>query len=228
MKPRKLCFGPAFAVAIAADAAAALATCVSGECGCSHADEVRGALVVLVLDAVVGVVAGAGGYAKSVLAIAVLVAENLQPAGGPPQDLSAESRPIVEPAVGLPAVDEPRLDLQLGRWKPLHAHAVEEPWCVRRDVRRLIGPVVELVKREQADVGEEDAGIDVEAVLHVEVVAGVGLGHITIGVGKVPLSARGAGVVARRGRGVKTDLAQNAGVHIVHSGSRRRFQGPSV
>ena len=107
--------------------------------------------------------------------IAVLVAEDLQLTVGPPEDLSAESRPIVEAAVGLPAVDEPWLDLQLGRWKPLHAHAVKEPWRIGGDVRRLIGPVVELIKREQTDVGEEDAGIHVEAVLDVEVIARISL-----------------------------------------------------
>src|SRR5271170_3394419 len=203
----------ALGIAVETDATAALATCVSSECRCSHAYKMRCALVVHVLDTVVGVVAGAGGYAKGVLAITVLVAENLQPAGAPPQDLSAESRPVVKPAIGLPSVDEPRLNLQLGCWKPLHTHTVEEPWCIRRDVRRLIGPVVELVKREQSDVRQEDAGVHVEAVLHVEMVAGVGLTYITIGVGKVPLSTRGTGIVAGRGRGVQTDLAQKAGPH---------------
>ena len=53
-------------------------------------------------------------------------------------------------------------------------------------------------------------------MLHIEMVAGVGLGHITIGVGKVPLAACRTGVIAWRGGGVKTDLAQNTGMHIIH------------
>src|ERR1700733_754630 len=98
------------------------------------------------------------------------------------------------------------VDLQFGGWKPLNAHAVEEPGRVGRHVRGLIGPVVKLVKREQTDIGEENTSVHVEAMLDVEVVACVGLAYITIGVGEIPLSSCGAGVVARRGRGVKADL----------------------
>ena len=63
---------------------------------------------------------------------------------------------------------------------------------------------------------KKDPRIQVETMLHIEVVAGVGLRHITIGVSKFPLPTGGAGIVARRRRGVKTDLAQNVGMQIVH------------
>jgi len=81
------------------------------------------------------------------------------------------------------------------------------------DVVGLLGPVVELVIGDEADVGHEDACIDVDSVPHVEVIAAVGLGDVAIGVGEIPLAASGAGVVARRGLGVEAELRYDAGAH---------------
>src|SRR5215469_9571318 len=105
----------------------------------------------------------------------------------------------VVPGVGLPSVDEPRFDLQLVGGEPLQADAIEEPWSVGRHVRWLIGPVIEVIEAEQADIGGEDSGIQVEPVIHVEMVAAPGLGNVAISLVEGPLSdtrtAR-AGVVA--------------------------------
>jgi len=214
MKPRKLCFGPVLPLPkqLTPPPLSQPASPVRDVAAMLIND--FGALVVLVLNAVVGMVAGAAGYAKSVLAVTVLVADDRPIAVWPPQDLTAKTGPIVEPAVGLPAVDEPGFDLQLGCGEPLHAHAVEEPGRVRRDIRRLIRPVVKLVVGEQADIRHEDACVDVYAMLYIEVIAAIGLRDVPVCIREIPLSARRACVVARRGLGVKAELCHKAGPYI--------------
>ena len=153
---------------------------------------------ILDLRAVVGVDARASGEAGIVFTQAVVVPDEVQVRLGAPQNLSAQPRLAVVTGIRLPAVDEPRLDLQLRRRELLNAKAVEEPGRVGGDERRLIGPVVEVVVAEQADVGDEDAGVQVEAVVHIPVISAPCLGDVLVSVGKIPLAAVRAAVVARR------------------------------
>src|SRR3989442_1773467 len=74
-------------------------------------DPVR-VVVILGHDAVVGVEALAVAVAESVRAI-VLVAEDREPAVRAPEELQSDAGCGIEPAVRLPAVDEPGLDLEL-------------------------------------------------------------------------------------------------------------------
>lgn len=111
--------------------------------------------------------------------------------------MSAQTRLASQPAIGLPAVDDPGLDLQFVRGKPLNAKAVKEPRSVGRDIRRLIGPVIKVVVAEQANIGNENSGINIEPVIYVKVIAAVSLRYIFVGATKVPLAASGARVIAR-------------------------------
>src|SRR5262249_15613900 len=121
----------------------------------------------------------------------------------------------VEAAVRLPAVHDPRLDLQLVTGEDLDPDAIEEPGSVRGDVGGLVGPVVELVVAEETDVGEEDAGVDVEAVQDVEVIPAIALRDVAEGIGKVPLSAAGAGIVPRSGLRIHSDLGHQPASYVL-------------
>src|ERR1700694_2700081 len=103
-------------------------------------------VVILHFNAVVGVIASAGRNAQRVGSSPVVVGEDGNPAGGAIQDLPTKSEPAVESSVRLPSVDDPGLDLQLRGGKHLDAHAGEKPRCVRRNIRRLVGPVIKVVK----------------------------------------------------------------------------------
>ena len=50
---------------------------------------------------------------------------------------------------------------------------------------------------------------------HVEVVAAVSFRKIAVGIVKIPLAARGAGVIARRGLGIQTELRHHPRSNIV-------------
>src|SRR5450432_45605 len=150
-------------------------------------------------DTVIGVIAPAVGQADVIVADSVLVSNNLQPGFWRPLNLPANSGMAVELVIRLPSVNKPWLDLQVVSWKPLHPHAVEKPRSIRRDVRWLISPIVEVVIAKETDVRYEYTGIDVEAVIDIEVVAAICLRHILVGTADVPLSHRGAGIVADRG-----------------------------
>src|SRR6266853_1243522 len=155
-------------------------------------------VVVLHFDTIVGVIAGAGGNAQRVGSSPVVVREDGKPADGAVQDLPAKSEPAIESTVGLPSVDDPRLDLQLLGGKYLNAHACEKPRSVRRNIRRLVGPVIKVVKAEEAYVRQEDTGIDVDPMQSIKVISAVGLVDIPVSIGQIPLPPRIAGVVARR------------------------------
>ena len=75
--------------------------------------------------------------------------------------------------------------------------AVEEPRRVVGGVGRQVRPVLEVVVGEQADIGHEDTGVDVDAVPHVEVVAAVHLADVAQGRIEVELTLHGADIVAR-------------------------------
>ena len=179
-------------------------------------------VVISDLDAVVGVDARAAGNTQIVRAIAVVVEDHRKPLVRTIQNLPAQPLMAVELGVGLPSVDDPGLDLQLVGGEPLNAQAVEEPRRVGRHVRRLVGPVIEVVVAEQADVRHEDPRVDVQPMVHVEVIAAVGLRDISVSVAEVPLAHSGAGVVARRrgGEHVRTWSGSCRGRFA--SGSRRR------
>src|SRR4029077_295066 len=116
------------------------------------------------------------------------------------------ARPIVKPSIRLPSIDEPGLNLQLLRRKNLDPRSVEEPRRVGRNIRGLIGPVVKVVEAEETDIRQEDSSVDINSVQCIEVVAAVCLGKIAVSIGKVPLAARRAGVIARRSRRIEAEL----------------------
>ena len=49
----------------------------------------------------------------------------------------------------------------------------------------------------------------------VDVVSTVGFRNVAISIGKVPLSTRGAGVIARRGRGIHAKLRHQPAANVV-------------
>src|SRR5271170_2904127 len=127
--------------------------------------------------------------------------------------------------IGLPAIDNPWFDLQLVRGKPLDAEAVKEPRRVRRHIRRLINPIIEIVVTEQADVRDENTGVDVQPVLDVKVVPSVRFRDVLIRILEIPLTdsarisrpiARGrTGVVTRRRDREQAIHEHNAAAHIL-------------
>ncbi len=88
-------------------------------------------VVVFDLNAIVRVIAHTARRVQRIFTQGVLIPVDRQPAIRPPEDLESDARPAVESSVGLPAVREPRLDLQVLRRKNLDANAVEKPGCVR-------------------------------------------------------------------------------------------------
>src|SRR5262245_6002997 len=112
-------------------------------------------VVVLDLNAVIGVNATAAeaavAGAQGVFTHAVIVKDQGQPRLGSPQDLPSQTWLVAEPPIGLPAVDDPRLDLQLVSREPLNSQSIEKPRRVGRNIRRLVSPVVEVVIAEQPD-----------------------------------------------------------------------------
>src|ERR1017187_5813609 len=167
------------------------------------------------LDTVVGVDARAPGVAQGIGAIAVVVKDQRQPLFGTVQNLSSQAAVAIEFSVRLPSVDDPWFDLQLIRGEPLNPQAVEEPWRVRRHERRLISPVIVVVVTEQADVRHEDSSVDIEAVIHVEVVPAPRLRYGAIGVTEVPLAPSRAGIVPRRRGGKHPKHGQDSAANVL-------------
>jgi hypothetical protein len=81
----------------------------------------------------------------------------------------------------LPSIDDPRLNFQFVGGEPLDAQPIKKPGRIGRYVRRLVGPVIEVVVTEETDVGNEDTRVHVEPVVHIEVVAAVGFSKILVG-----------------------------------------------
>jgi hypothetical protein len=46
--------------------------------------------------------------------------------------------------------------------------------------RRLIGPVIEVVVTEEADIGNENTGVDVQTVSDIPVIAAPGFGEVPV------------------------------------------------
>src|SRR5262249_49321980 len=111
--------------------AAIFASQVSGKREGHLVEKVLRPVVVLDFNTVVGVDSAAAklaiAVAQRIFAKAVIVEDQGEPWLRTPQDLSAQARLAAQPAVGLPAIDDPGLDLQLVRGEPLDPDAVEEP-----------------------------------------------------------------------------------------------------
>src|SRR5262249_38870687 len=170
--------------------AAILASQVSGEREGHLVEKVLRLVVVLDLNAIVGVDAGAAklaiAVAERIFAHPVVVGDNGEPWLGTPQNLSSQAWLAAQPAVGLPAIDDPGLDLQLVRGEPLDPDAVEEPGRVGRHKGRLIGPVVKVVITEQPYVGNENPRVKIQPMVHIEVISAVGFREILVRAAQVP------------------------------------------
>src|SRR6266436_1942787 len=202
-------------IAVAADAAAVFASDVAGQRESRLAEKILRPVQILDLDTVIAVVPDTAVDSQRLFTQGILIPEDRKPSIRPPQELQPKSRPTVKSTVRLPSVGEPRLDLQVFCRENLHAHAVEEPWRIRRNVGRLIRPVVELVVTEKPDVGHEDPRIHVDSMQGVEVVAAVGLRNIAVRIVQLPLTARWAGVITRRRLRIHTKLRHQPGAHVV-------------
>src|SRR5262249_18992951 len=129
-------------------------------------------LVILHHHAVVGMDAPAIFISESVRSD-VLIAQDRECVVWVVSNLQSHAGRLIEFAIGLPSVDEPRLDLQFVAREDLNAYAVEEPRRVRGDIRRLIGPIVEVVITPQTDVRHENARLDIDASKRVNVITGI-------------------------------------------------------
>jgi hypothetical protein len=115
-----------------------------------------------------------------------------------------------QPSKRVPGLVSNCVDLQsIGR-EDLNTSAIEEPRRIVRSIGRLIGPVLEVVVGEQADIGHEDAHVEVDAVQAIPVIAGVGFVQITIDCLQIELTAECAEVVARDDRGAGAELQEVA------------------
>src|SRR4029077_1406031 len=108
--------------------------------------------------------------------------------------------------VRLPSVDEPWFDLQVFRWKNLYAHTIKKPGSIRRHIRRLISPIIEVVVAEKPDVGHKDSRVHVDPIQYVEVISTVCFRYVAVRIGEVPLAMSGAGVIPRCGHGIHAEL----------------------
>src|SRR5580704_500990 len=113
---------------MAGNSATVLASGISSE-GERHLRETAVFRIAVVsdLDTIVGVDALCLGKAQVVLAIPILVADQLEPFFRLPQKLSAQAGMAVVLCIRLPSVDEPGFDLQLVGGEPLGTNAVKEP-----------------------------------------------------------------------------------------------------
>ena len=150
------------------------------------------------LDAVVRVDARTSRNTQRIGPHPVVVGDDRKPGLRTPQNLPSEARVTVELRVGLPSVDEPRFNLQLVGRKPLDSDTVKEPRRVRRYKRRLVGPVVEIVVAKEPNIGHKNSGVDVQPMVHVEVVPTPPLGEMPVRVVQVPLSYSRAGIISGR------------------------------
>ena len=191
------------------------ATGIAGYCHGPLIHEILRVVVDLPLAAVIGVDARTSGEAGIVFAEAIVVEVEVKFPIWTPHDLAAQAAVAVVSAIGLPAVDDPGFDLQLVCHEVLDTDAVEEPGCVGRHIRRLVGPVVEVVVTEEADVGNEDAGVHVQAVTYIPVIAAPRLREVLVGVFQIPLATVVAGVVAHGGLREQAIHGQDAAARVL-------------
>ena len=169
----KALLGPALLIAVAAHTGTILATQVAGERKCHLVEGIFRFVVVLNLDAVVGVNATAALDEEVILAHTVIVGNDVDPGLRRPFNLPSDTGRVIGRSVRLPAIDEPGLDLQVRGRKNLHTHTVKEPGSVGGNIGWLVSPIVEIVVAEQADVRHEDSRVDIDAVQHVEVISAI-------------------------------------------------------
>src|ERR1700730_14146608 len=131
------------------------------------------------------------------------------------RDLTADSGRFIELAIRLPAIYEPGFNLQLIAGKDLDAHSVEKPRSVRRNERRLIGPIIEVVEAPKPDIGQEDSGINIDAMHLVDVVSTVSFRDVTVSIIEAPLAACDADVIARLGLRIHPELRHHPATNVV-------------
>ncbi len=146
---------------------------------------------------------------------AVVIGNNVHPRSRSPLDLPAQSFPRIGRPVRLPSVDEPRLNLQVRRGEDLNSQAIEKPRRVRRNIGRLVSPVIKVVIAEKPDIRHENSRVDVDPVQRIDVITAVSLPQIAIGSIEIPLALRRARIVARRGRGIHAKLGHETRADIV-------------
>src|ERR1700730_6488735 len=103
----------------------------------------------------------------------------------------------------------------MGCGKDLHTKTSEKPRGVGRNIGRLIGPVVELVVTEEADIRHENTGIDVDSVESIKMIPAVRFRQITVGVVQVPLPTCRAGVVSGGSLRIQSKLGHDPGANVV-------------
>src|ERR1700683_3565505 len=101
------------------------------------------------------------------------------------------------------------------RRENLYPHAIEKPWSVGGNVRGLIGPIIEVVVTEQADVRHEDSRVNVDSVQRVDVISAISFRYVAVCIGEIPLAISWAGVIPRRRLGIHAELGHQPGANIV-------------
>src|SRR5208282_4370050 len=172
-------------------------------------------VVVLDLDAIVRVIADSARSVQRIFTQGILIPEDGQPPIWTIQDLTTDAWPAIESPVRLPSVNEPRLNLQVLSRENLHSHTIEKPRRVRRNVRGLIRPVIEVVIAEEANIRHEDSRVEVDPMQSVEVISAIGFRNVAVSISEIPLSTRGAGVVARCGGRIHAKLRHDPGANVV-------------
>lgn len=194
-------------------ARAAFATVIPRERKCHSVQWSMKVLVILPLNTVIFVVARPV-QTHRVLPKSIGVKDEFQIARGPPEDLPTNSWSTVEFTVRLPTIDEPRFDLEFIGGKPLNPRPVKVPWCIRRNIRWLITPVIKVIVAKQTNVRQKEPRLNVDTMLHVHVVSTPGFSDVAVSVGEIPLAYGRTGVVPRcRGR-IDPELCQHTPLHI--------------
>src|ERR1700693_3026651 len=99
--------------------------------------------------------------------------------------------------------------------KDLNSKTGEKPRGVGRNIGGLIGPIIELIVAEEADIRHEDTGINVDSVKSIEVISTVRFGEIAVRVIQVPLPACRASIVPRGSLRIQTKLRHDPCANIV-------------
>src|SRR5260370_18547 len=140
----------------ARDSCAVFAPQVTCEGECHPVERLLRMVVVLDFDSVICVYARAAelavARAQRIFAHPVVIEDQREPRLRTVQNLSAQSGPAAESAVGLPSVNDPGLNFQFVGGKPLDAQPIEKPGRVGGHIGGLVCPVVEVVITKEADV----------------------------------------------------------------------------
>src|SRR5208337_4403059 len=211
----KTLLGTSRRITVTAHAAAKFATHIAGERKRHFVEAVSRFVEILDLDTIVGVDAASVRYVEIVVAKPVVVGNDVHPGSRRPLDLSPQTLSRIGRGIRLPAIDDPGFDLQVGRGENLYPQALEKPWGVGGNVRRLIGPIISVVVAEQANVGQENASVDVDPIQRIDVITAVGFCQVPVRLVDKPLSLGVAGIIAHRCRGVHAKLSHESGANVV-------------